>query len=93
MYHAWDSQNAWQRQILGSNRLYIARSLAARLKISDDDWVWVSSDKGRIRGQARLMDGVNPDTIWTWNAIGNDAEPGGWTPTPTKRHEAFCSIT
>ncbi len=70
MYHAWDSQNAWQRQILGSNRLYVARAMADRLGIADDDWVWVHSHNGRIRVQARLMDGVNPDTVWTWNAIG-----------------------
>lgn len=76
MYHSWDSQNAWQRQILGSNRLYLARALASRLDIEDDDWVWVSSHQGRIRVQVRLMDGVNPDTVWTWNAIGK--RKGTW---------------
>ncbi len=25
MYHSWDSQNAWLRQILGDNRLFINR--------------------------------------------------------------------
>ncbi len=70
MYHSWDSQNAWQRQILGSNRLYMARALAEKLGVADDGWVWVHSHHGRIRVQVRLMDGVNPDTVWTWNAIG-----------------------
>ncbi len=76
MYHSWDSQNAWQRQIIGSNRLYVARVLAATLDIADDDWVWVTSHQGRIRAQVRLMDGVNPDTVWTWNAIGK--RKGAW---------------
>jgi len=76
MYHAWDSQNAWQRQILSHNRLYLHRALAARLGIDDDDWIWLVSPHGRVKGQARLMDGVNPDTVWTWNAVAKRA--GTW---------------
>ena len=38
--------------------------------------MWVTSDHGRIRVQAALMDGVNPDTVWTWNAIGRRS--GAW---------------
>jgi len=80
MYHAWDSQNAWQRQILGSNRLYLHPQTAARLGIVDDGWVWVTSHHGRIKCQVRLMAGVNPDTVWTWNAIGKRA--GAWNLDP-----------
>ncbi len=76
MYHSWDSQNAWQRQILGSNRLYLNRHTAEKLGINDDDWVWVESHHGKIKGQVRLQTGVNPDTIWTWNAVGKRA--GAW---------------
>ena len=46
----------------------------------DDDWVWVSSRHGRITAQVRLMDGVNPDTCWTWNAIGKRS--GAWQLSP-----------
>ena len=35
-----------------------------------------SSHHGRIKCQVRLMDGVNADTVWTWNAIGKRA--GAW---------------
>jgi len=76
MYHSWDSQNAWQRQILGSNRLYINRHTAREIGIEDDDWVWVESHHGKIKGQVRLQTGVNPNTIWTWNAVSNRA--GAW---------------
>jgi anaerobic selenocysteine-containing dehydrogenase len=76
MYHSWGSQNAWLRQILGRNRLFINRATANSLGLADDDWVWVSSHTGRIRAQLRLMDGVNPYTVWTWNAIGKRA--GAW---------------
>ena len=80
MYHAWDSQNAWQRQILGSNRLYLHPQTAARVGVADDGWVWVTSHHGRIKCQVRLMAGVNPETVWTWNAIGKRA--GAWSLDP-----------
>jgi anaerobic selenocysteine-containing dehydrogenase len=76
MYHSWHSQNAWLRQILGQNRLFINRATARGLGLADDDWVWVSSHAGRIKAQLKLMDGVNPDTVWTWNAIGKRS--GAW---------------
>ena len=80
MYHSWGSMNAWLRQIHGSNRLYLHRRRAAQLGLEDDDWVWVTSRHGRIKAQIRLMDGVNPDTCWTWNAIGKRA--GAWNLAP-----------
>ena len=70
MYHSWGSMNAWLRQIHGSNRLYMSHRRGAALKIEDDDWVWITSRHGRVKAQVRLMDGVNDDTVWTWNAIG-----------------------
>jgi anaerobic selenocysteine-containing dehydrogenase len=76
MYHSWGSQNAWLRQILPQNRLYLHRDLAATIGVVDEDWVWVQSRKGRLRCQVRTMTGVNRDTVWTWNAIGKRA--GAW---------------
>src|SRR5262249_9702762 len=76
MYHSWHSQNAWLRQILGQNRLFVNRVTARGLGLADDDWVWVSSHAGRIKAQLKMMDGVNPDTVWTWNAIGKRS--GAW---------------
>ncbi len=76
MYHSWGSQNAWLRQITSQNRLFMHRETAARLGIKDDDWVWVESRQGRVKGQVRLVEGVNPETVWTWNAIGK--RRGAW---------------
>ena len=76
MYHAWGSQNAWLRQIIGRNWLYIARSKAAEIGVGDGDWVIVTSHHGKIKAPVKLMDGVNPDTVWTWNAIGKRS--GSW---------------
>ncbi|CAA0090233.1 Nitrate reductase [Starkeya nomas] len=76
MYHSWGSQNAWLRQILSENRLYIARATAAELGIADEDWVRVESRNGELKCRARVMDGLNPGTVWTWNAIGKRS--GAW---------------
>ena len=76
MYHSWGSQNAWLRQITSENWLHIARGTAKELGIADGDWVWVTSHNGRIKVQAKLMEGVNKHTVWTWNAIGKRA--GAW---------------
>jgi sulfite dehydrogenase (quinone) subunit SoeA len=80
MYHAWGSQNAWLRQITNQNRLFVHRATAARLGITDDEWVWIESPQARVKGQVRLVDGVNPDTVWTWNAIGKHR--GAWMLQP-----------
>ncbi|CAN5455617.1 molybdopterin oxidoreductase family protein [soil metagenome] len=80
MYHSWGSQNAWLRQILGRNWLYMSRVRAAELGLADGDWVTVTSTHGVIKVQLKLMDGVNPDTVWTWNAIGKRS--GAWALAP-----------
>jgi anaerobic selenocysteine-containing dehydrogenase len=80
MYHSWHSQNAWLRQILGNNRLFVNRAVGRALGLAEDDWVWLSSHHGRIRVPTKLMDGVNPDTVWTWNAIGKRS--GAWNLAP-----------
>ena len=76
MYHSWDSQNSWLRQILGQNYLYMNAETAAELKLKDFDWVWVESHNGRIRCQLKTMHGCERNTVWTWNAIGKMA--GAW---------------
>ncbi|MDB5360517.1 MAG: formate dehydrogenase [Rhodospirillales bacterium] len=80
MYHSWGSQNAWLRQIHGENRLYVSRARAEAQGIADDDWVRLTSHHGTITAQVRLMEGVNPDTVWTWNAIGKRS--GAWNLAP-----------
>jgi sulfite dehydrogenase (quinone) subunit SoeA len=77
MYHSWGSQNAWLRQILSENRLYVNSETAAAYGIADEDWVRVESRNGTLKCRVRLMDNVNPDTVWTWNAIGKRS--GAWT--------------
>jgi anaerobic selenocysteine-containing dehydrogenase len=76
MYHSWGAQNAWLRQITSQNRLFVHNRTATSLGLVDDDWVWIESINGRVKGQIKLVDGVNADTVWTWNAIGK--RRGSW---------------
>ena len=76
MYHSWDSQNAWLRQISSQNYLYMNRLECERMGIADESWVWVESHNGKIRAQVKLKEGVEANTVWTWNAIAK--QPGAW---------------
>jgi anaerobic selenocysteine-containing dehydrogenase len=80
MYHSWDSQNAWLRQIHAHNCLFVSPATARVEGIADGDWIWVESQWGRVRCMARFSEAVEPGTVWTWNAIGK--APGAWTLAP-----------
>ncbi len=70
MYHSWDSQNAWLRQIHTYNFLHVNPVTAKTAGIADGDWMWVESMHGKVRCQCRYSEAVEPGTVWTWNAIG-----------------------
>ncbi len=76
MYHAWGSQNRWLRQIAARNFLYLHPDTARALNLRDDDWAAVSSHFGRIVVPVRTHDGVERNTVWTWNALGK--RRGSW---------------
>ena len=76
MYHAWDSQNAWLRQIHSHNFLFVHPRTAQAAGVADGGWAWVESRWGRVRCLLRFSEAVEPGTVWTWNAIGKAA--GAW---------------
>ncbi|MEZ5695900.1 MAG: molybdopterin oxidoreductase family protein [Sphingomonadaceae bacterium] len=76
MYHSWGSQNAWLRQITSANKLHVHHKLAATHDLQDDDYVWIQNSRGRVKAQVKLVDGVNENVVWTWNAIGK--RKGAW---------------
>jgi len=80
MYHSWGSQNAWLRQIHGSNPLYVPGPVCDEAGLKDGDWAWVSSHHGRIKVPVARMEAVNVRTLWTWNAIGK--RKGAWNLSP-----------
>ena len=76
MYHAWGSQNAWLRQIATRNYLYLHPATGAQHGIADEDWIEVTSHNGTITVQAKFAANAQPDTVWSWNAIGK--RKGAW---------------
>ena len=80
MYHSWDSQNAWLRQIHSHNYLYVNPRTAAAAGVADSGWLWVESQWGKVRCMARYSEAVEPGTVWTWNAIGKAS--GAWQLEP-----------
>ncbi|WP_175841930.1 molybdopterin oxidoreductase family protein [Burkholderia arboris] len=80
MYHSWDSQNAWLRQIHGENHLFVNPVTAAAQQIDDGAWIYVESPWGKVRCRARYSEAVEPGTVWTWNAIGKAS--GAWNLGP-----------
>ncbi len=89
MYHSWGSHNASLRQLHASNPLFIPRPVAERHGLSDGDWVWLTSRTGRIRVPVQVMDGQNPHTVWTWNAIGRRAGAWGLGPNAPETRQGF----
>jgi anaerobic selenocysteine-containing dehydrogenase len=80
MYHAWGSQNAWLRQIATRNWLYVHPDTAAAHGLADGGMAHLDSHHGRITVPVRLAANVQPDTVWTWNAIGK--RRGAWKLSP-----------
>jgi anaerobic selenocysteine-containing dehydrogenase len=80
MYHSWDSQNAWLRQIHSHNYLQVNPATAHAAGIADGGWCWVESEWGRLRCMVRYTEAVEPGTVWTWNAIGKG--DGAWQLAP-----------
>jgi len=76
MYHSWDSQNAWLRQIHAHNYMHVHPSLGDKHGFKDGDWIYVESMHGKVRCMARFSEALEPGTVWTWNAIGK--AKGAW---------------
>jgi sulfite dehydrogenase (quinone) subunit SoeA len=80
MYHSWDSQNAWLRQIHAHNYLFVNPLVGQKNGFGDGDWIWIESIHGKVRCMCRFSEAVEPGTVWTWNAIGKVS--GSWALDP-----------
>lgn len=88
-YHSWGSLNAWLRQLLNENPLFMNPLMGKKLGLHEGQWVWVESRIGRMTAKIRLSDAVEPTTVWTWNAIAKG--PGSWGLDP-KAPEATRAV-
>jgi anaerobic selenocysteine-containing dehydrogenase len=79
-YHSWGSHNAWLRQLLNENPIYMNPAKARELHLADGEWVWIESRIGRMTGMLHYSEAVEPGTVWTWNAMAKG--PGSWALDP-----------
>ncbi len=89
MYHSWDSQNAWLRQIHTHNYLMVNPKTGAANGFDDGDWIWVESPTGKVRCMCRFTEAVEPGTVWTWNAIGKASGLWGLSPRANESRKGF----
>ena len=89
MYHSWDSQNAWLRQIHTHNYLFVNPKLGEACGFGDGDWIWVESPTNKVRCMARFSEAVEPGTVWTWNAIGKASGAWGLSPKANESQKGF----
>jgi hypothetical protein len=69
--------------------LYMNTATRPRTGTERLDWVWVESHHGRIRCQLKTMDGCEPHTVWTWNAIGKMSGAWGLDPLAAEATHGF----
>ncbi len=72
LYHSEWRQIESIRRLHPEPLLQINPQTAAKLGISDGDWVWIETLRGRVRQKASLFDGINPGVV--------HAEHGWWFP-------------
>ena len=89
MYHSWDSQNAWLRQIHTHNYLHVNSKTARAANIEDGAWMWVESMHGKVRCMCRYSEAVEPGTVWTWNAIGKASGTWGLSKSANESNKGF----
>jgi anaerobic selenocysteine-containing dehydrogenase len=79
IYHSWDSQNAWLRQVHAHNDLFLGLRVGRAAGFADGDWVWVESPHGKVRRLCRFSEAVEPAEVWPMA----DAIP--WLPGTAER--------
>ena len=89
MYHSWGTQNAWLRQLHGTNPLYLPTKVWEKHGFAPGDWARVSSAHGSITVPVEHQAALNENTVWTWNAIGK--RKGAWAldPNAPEAREGF----
>lgn len=71
----------WLREMYPVPELWINPIEAKTYEISDGDWVWIESKRGKIRAVASVTEGIKPGTVYMerfWNPETLNTETHGW---------------
>ncbi|SDE38507.1 molybdopterin-containing oxidoreductase family protein [Sporomusa acidovorans] len=82
VYHHGTLRNVpWLREIYPVPEIWINPKTAAKYDISQGDWVYVESKRGKIQAKAWLTEGQHPGVVYMerfWNPETMDTETRGW---------------
>lgn len=80
-HHSTLRNNAYTRELFPAPEVWIHPTAAEKYGIEDDQWVWVESRRGRVRGISHITSGINPGTVYMerfWNPENMNKETHGW---------------
>jgi anaerobic selenocysteine-containing dehydrogenase len=69
------------REMYPAPELWVHPIDGAKYGVADGDWVWVESLRGKIRGLAKVTEGIKPGTVCMerfWNPETLDTSTHGW---------------
>ena len=71
----------WLREMYPVPEVWINPADAERYGLTDGDWTWVESQRGKTRGVAAVTEGIKPGTVYMerfWAPETLDTETHGW---------------
>ena len=80
-HHSTLRNVAYTRELYPAPEVWIHPTTAAKYGIEDDQWVWVESERGRIRGISHVTSGINEGTVYMerfWNPENLNSPTHGW---------------
>ena len=93
MYHSWDSQNAWLRQIHSHNYLHVNPLTAQAAGIADGGWCWVESPGAGCAACCATARRSSRARCGPGTRSARPTAPGSSRRAPTRRGRASSSIT
>lgn len=85
MYHHGTLRNIpYLREIYPVPEVWVNPLAAKKYSVSQGDWAWIESARGKIRGKVRVTEGIPPDTVYMerfWNPETLNTKTGGWQET------------
>ncbi|MGL5436152.1 MAG: molybdopterin-containing oxidoreductase family protein [Lachnospiraceae bacterium] len=80
-HHSTLRNTPWTREMYPAPEVWIHPNAAETYGIEDNDWVWVESLRGKVRGIANVTLGINEGSVYMerfWNPETLNTETHGW---------------
>ena len=81
-HHGTLRNNPYMREIYPVPECWVNPEDAKKYGVAQDDWLWIESKRGKIRGKCRVTEGVSPGVVYMerfWNPETLNTKTHGWT--------------